>query len=213
MFYQNISSFDSTQLEKLNSACQSCDELTDVFGAIGNISKILSYVDNIEELVYKLAKAQVIAQRSNETAKILMSMQNSTSNVAFKSALDNMILICSNTVSEEAITYIFSTEMITSELSEYVLDGVWTDVLSHLNLYGFAVSAGQAAGKLLSGWLFSTDESVELYYSLCALYEFEDALKTALNSYEKAICHIIQTRTAQYLTKRIKCFCKRIFWG
>ena len=35
-------------------------------------------------------------------------------------------------------------------------------------------------------WLFSTEEDVELYYTLCALYEFEDTLKETLSSYESS---------------------------
>ncbi len=63
---------------------------------------------------------------------------------------------------------------------------IWKDVLQQFKLYGIAVSAGQAAGKLITHWLFSTDESIELYYSACALYELENVLKTALGSYENS---------------------------
>ncbi len=50
----------------------------------------------------------------------------------------------------------------------------------------YAISVGQAVGKALSGWLFSTDEDIEMYYNLCALYEFEDTLKIAMNTYERS---------------------------
>ena len=184
MFYQNVTTMTADQLESLNEACQSCEELTDVFGAIGNISKVLGYVDNVEELLYKLAKAQVIAETTNETAQILITMQMHTSNLAMSKAIDNMILVCSENTSEESVTASFTSDMVVGELLDYLLGEIWTGVLKHLNLYGYAVNAGQAAGKLLTGWLFGTDESVEMYYSACALYEFEDALRAALSYYE-----------------------------
>jgi hypothetical protein len=111
-------------------------------------------------------------------------MQMHTSNLAMSKAIDNMILVCSENTSEESVTASFTSDMVVGELLDYLLGEIWTGVLKHLNLYGYAVNAGQAAGKLLTGWLFGTDESVEMYYSACALYEFEDALRAALSYYE-----------------------------
>ncbi len=182
----NTNDMSLDEIEGLNKAMQSCEELNDVFGAIGNISNVLGYVDNIEELIIKMAKAQAIMESSNETAKILLTMKNNTSNSAFKEALSNMILICSEMVNENNVIDIFASDMIVSELGKFTLDTIWEKVVSHLNIYGYAVSAGQAAGKLLTGLLFGTDKSVELYYSICALYEFENCLKYALGTYERA---------------------------
>lgn len=181
-----LSDLTDDEFYALVDSFKSCEELSDVFGAIGNISKGLGYAKNVEELAYKLAKAQVIAQTSNETAKILITMKNNTSNLAMQHALDNMILICSNTVSEATINYILSSEMVVGETLDYVLGEVWGDVLKHLTTYGYAVQVGQALGKTFTHWLFSTDEDVEMYYSMCALYEFENSMKKAMNTYENS---------------------------
>ncbi len=144
----------------------------------------MGYVDNVEELIYKLAKASVIAKTVNETAKILLQMENYTTNWAMLGAIENMLLVCDEVVSEETVIAVFASEMVVGELAEYMLGEIWKGVLEHLDLYGFAIQAGQAAGKLLSHLLFSTDEVIETYYSLCALYEFENALKNAMKFYE-----------------------------
>ncbi len=191
---QDISTFIMTDLDALSSeefdklvdAFDSCEELEDIFGAIGSVTKVFGYVNTVEELIYKLAKAQVIAENANETAKILLAMKGDTSNEALKAALDNMILICEENASETTALEVFGSELAINELVKWSLDKSWDMVLDTLGLYGIAVSAGQAAGKTLVNWLFSTEEDVELYYTLCALYEFEDTLKETLSSYESS---------------------------
>ena len=192
-FSENIKSFKDTptsslttnELSKLNEALQSCEELTDVFKAIGGVEKVLGYVDNIEELFYKLAKVQSILENSNETVNILNMMKANTSNIAFSIAIDNMILALSEIATPEGVAALFASEVAASELLEYFLDEIWDVVLKNAGLAGFAIEAAQGAGKALTSWLFSTDESIEMYYSLCALYEFEDALKATMSTIEK----------------------------
>ncbi len=198
---KNIKKLSKTEIDKLNKQIQTCDELSEVFKAIGNISNLLGYVNNIEELIYKLAKTQVIIETSNESIKILNDMKNKTTNKALKNAIEGITLAYSKNLSQEFIIYVFSTEMMIEETLKYLLDTLWSDILASLGLSYLEI--GQAVGKLFSNLLFSTDENIEMYYTACALYEFEDILKEILSSYE---LDYINYKTYYNSTKFNECY-------
>ncbi len=178
----NLSEDDKAMLSQ---TLQTAEELTSVFEAIGKIETVIGYVNTVEELIDKLAKTEAIIDRIEQNKATLQNMKQSTTNSAFISAIDNMMLVCDEQLTFEQVKNYFVAETTARELSELVLKSVWKFVLKNLNGYGLALSAGQAGGKLMSNALFSTDENLELYYSLNALAEYEDAMKAALNIAEK----------------------------
>ncbi len=170
---------------KLAQTLQGASELSSVFDVIGKIDTVIGYVNTVEELIDKLAKTEAIIDRVKENKATLQNMKQNTTNSAFISAIDNMMLICDEHLTLEQVKNYFKAETTARELSEFMLKSVWNTVIKNLNGYGLAISAGQAGGKLMSNTLFSTDENLELYYSLNALAEYEDAMKAALDIAEK----------------------------
>ncbi|HIU57757.1 MAG TPA: hypothetical protein IAA61_08120, partial [Candidatus Ornithomonoglobus merdipullorum] len=183
---RSIKELDQSAQDTLKETISQSKYYEDVFGAVSDIGTLLTYADTVEEIVYKIAKAQVISENNNETAKILIRMKDSTTSPAMQYALTNMIAICSEVVSEESVIAMIVSNDGTDLILKESLDFVWDGVLDHLGTAGIAVSAGQAAGKILTDFLFSTDAEIEMYYELCALYDFEDVLKSALFSFESS---------------------------
>ncbi len=180
----NISQMSDSDLDKLSEALNSCDELQEVFGAIGNISTVLSYASNVEDLVYKLAKIEAISHLSNENAVILRKVAASTSDTSLSAACLELAAICSNQLSKQEIIALMSGDMVATEMANWALDEIWNEVVENLTGYGIAISVGQSMGKWASGILFSTDEQVETYYEMYALYNFEDEMRKAVSYYE-----------------------------
>ncbi len=135
---RNLSELTEEQYADLTKDLEMYDGLKNVFGAIGSVSKVLSYANTVEELVYKLAKAQVIMQRTDQTSKILMNMRANAKNNSMHMALDN---ICSDEVSEETVTAIFVAEKRIDELLKHTFNSIWGSVMKDCKLYGLTILA------------------------------------------------------------------------
>ena len=182
-----IKDIDEEKWENIQQALEECGEIKDIMGAIGNISTILDYASNIEDLLYKLAKIQVISQIANENAVILEQIVAGTGDLELKTACKEMIAICRKQLTQTEIIALMTGNMVATETVKWIFDRLWDGVLGSIcGEYGLSVQAGQAAGKWATGLLFSTDEQVETYYEMKALYKFEDELRKVLISCERA---------------------------
>ena len=182
----NLSKMDKNQIEKLGSALKSCDELKGVFKSISTISNVLDYATDVEDLIYKLCKASVIAKLGNEYADVLNAVSNSTNDQSMKYACAELASICSNMMTEEQIIALMSSELLATDLTEWVLGEIWNKVLENCTSYGLAIKVGQGLGKFFSKILFSTDKVIENYYEMDALYDFENILREVVKSYKSS---------------------------
>lgn len=71
-------------------------------------------------------------------------------------------------------------------LADEVLGEVWSAIVDQVTSYGLAIKAGQKLGKLAAEAFLSTDEMLESYFTMSALYEFEDCLRTCVQKYESS---------------------------
>lgn len=181
----NIASMTSEQKDLLVEGLLSCPELSEIFGAINNVENVLKYATKVEELVYKLAKVHVIRSMIDQYSDILLYISNNTDDRSLRVACDELAAICKDEIDESWIITALSSDMVATELSKYVLSKVWTGVVEKMTGYGIAVSVGQKLGKWTSHLLFSTDEEIETYYEMSALYDFEKELKKAISYYKK----------------------------
>ncbi len=182
----NLSTMDKNQIEKLGSALKSCDELKGVFKSISTISNVLEYATDVEDLIYKLCKASVIAKLGNEYADVLNAVSNRTNDQSMKYACTELASICNNMMTEEQIIALMSSELLATDLTEWALGEIWDKVLENCTSYGLAIKVGQGLGKFFSKILFSTDKVIENYYEMDALYDFENNLKEVVKSYKSS---------------------------
>ena len=182
----NLSKMDKNQIEKLGSALKSCDELKGVFKSISTISNVLDYATDVEDLIYKLCKASVIAKLGNEYADVLNAVSNRTNDQSMKYACTELASICSNMMTEEQIIALMSSELLATDLTEWALGEIWDKVLENCTSYGLAIKVGQGLGKFFSKILFSTDKVIENYYEMDALYDFENILREVVKSYKSS---------------------------
>ena len=80
---------------------------------------------------------------------------------------------------------IMTGEEVVTNVSKWVTDKIWDYVIDSLGACGIGITAGQAVGKWASGLLFSTDKTIETYYEMSALYNFDNAIRKVVKNYEQ----------------------------
>lgn len=187
-YYENywempIGKMEASKWENMQQAIGECEEIQDVMGAIGNIGKISKYASDVEDLLYKLAKAQTISQMSLEKAKVLENIAVNTQDEVLSAACLELATICKKQLTEGEMIALFTSELGATELANYALDELWEVFLDKVTGYGLSISAGQETGKWLTGLLFLTDKEVENFYEMSALYIFEYEMWKSVQNY------------------------------
>ena len=125
----NIASMSSEEKENLAEGLVQCDEFKEIFGAISDVSKVLSYASDVEELIYKLAKASVIMGMSEEYGDVLIQVASNTNDVSMQAACNELAAICHGEISETELLLILS--------SDKVSDGTLWEAQTALYFRGF----------------------------------------------------------------------------
>ena len=170
---------------KLVSGLESCGEFNDIFSAVNNVGKYVQYANDIETLVYRMAKIEAICGQSKEYAEVLRDMSKNTTDETLAAACDEMASICEGVMSAKLMDAIMTGEEVVTNVSKWVTDKIWDYVIDSLGACGIGVTAGQAVGKWASGLLFSTDKTIETYYEMSALYNFDNAIRKVVKKYER----------------------------
>ena len=170
---------------KLVSGLESCGEFNDIFSAVNNVGKYVQYANDIETLVYRMAKIEAICGQSKEYAEVLRDMSKNTTDETLAAACDEMASICDGVMSAKLMDAIMTGEEVVTNVSKWVTDKIWDYVIDSLGACGIGVTAGQAVGKWASGLLFSTDKTIETYYEMSALYNFDNAIRKVVKKYER----------------------------
>ena len=170
---------------KLVSGLESCGEFNDIFSAVNNVGKYVQYANDIETLVYRMAKIEAICGQSKEYAEVLRDMSKNTTDETLAAACDGMASICDGVMNVKLMDAIMTGEEVVTNVSKWVTDKIWDYVIDSLGACGIGVTAGQAVGKWASGLLFSTDKTIETYYEMSALYNFDNAIRKVVKNYEQ----------------------------
>ena len=170
---------------KLVSGLESCGEFNDIFSAVNNVGKYVQYANDIETLVYRMAKIEAICGQSKEYAEVLRDMSKNTTDETLAAACDEMASICDGVMNAKLMDAIMTGEEVVTNVSKWVTDKIWDYVIDSLGACGIGVTAGQAVGKWASGLLFSTDKTIETYYEMSALYNFDNAIRKVVKNYEQ----------------------------
>ena len=170
---------------KLVSGLESCGEFNDIFSAVNNVGKYVQYANDIETLVYRMAKIEAICGQSKEYADVLRDMSKNTTDETLAAACDDMASICDGVMNAKLMDAIMTGEEVVTNVSKWVTDKIWDYVIDSLGACGIGVTAGQAVGTWASGLLFSTDKTIETYYEMSALYNFDNAIRKVVKKYER----------------------------
>ena len=170
---------------KLVSGLESCGEFNDIFSAVNNVGKYVQYANDIETLVYRMAKIEAICGQSKEYADVLRDMSKNTTDETLVAACDEMASICDGVMNAKLMDAIMTGEEVVTNVSKWVTDKIWDYVIDSLGACGIGITAGQAVGKWASGLLFSTDKTIETYYEMSALYNFDNAIRKVVKEYER----------------------------
>ena len=170
---------------KLVSGLESCGEFNDIFSAVNNVGKYVQYANDIETLVYRMAKIEAICGQSKEYADVLRDMSKNTTDETLAAACDEMASICDGVMNAKLMDAIMTGEEVVTNVSKWVTDKIWDYVIDSLGACGIGITAGQAVGKWASGLLFSTDKTIETYYEMSALYNFDNAIRKVVKKYER----------------------------
>ena len=160
--------------------------LSDTFEFLGDFITILEVGTNVIDVIDKCAKIQTALVVYTEAGEILDDIASRTSDISLAMACQRFKLLFEKVIDEADLVAMFGVEDSLYVAMDKLVEDLWGMVLDVLTGCGFAVTIGQEMGKLASNMLFSTDALVESFYSMNALYEFEDCIRACVRSYENA---------------------------
>ena len=172
----------SSSFEKTYPEVKDVDKFVSVFNVIVKEGK------NIETAINNLAAYRESVGMTEHMKAVVADLYNNcdSSNVAMKAALFEINKACqSYTLAYSAALFDLtgtSLTLLCGEVVDTMVDGIMA-----ANPAGLSVMIGQAIGKGVANFLFSTDEICEQYHKMCCLYEFEELLgkvtKLEMNSF------------------------------
>ena len=164
------------------SKMQSIDEISGAIEFKDTLQKYIGYVTNVEDLVERICKIQILLNLPEESVSILKDVLSSTSDMAMSYALIEFAEICSGQLSEEAIIALFTSEKAVNVATKEVLSKTWETVLKSSPLK--PIYWGQQVGKHVSNVFLGTDKITDSYYSMQMLCNFQNILKEKVLRYE-----------------------------
>ncbi len=152
-------------------------EVSDVGKFVSIFSTIVKEGKNIETAINNLVAYVESVGMTEHMKAVVADLYNNcdSSNVAMKSALFEINKACqSYTLAYSAAIFDLASSSLTLLCGEVV--NAMCDGIMAANPAGLSVMIGQAIGKGVANFLFSTDEICEQYHKMCCLYEFEELL-------------------------------------
>ena len=155
-------------------------ELYDLIGKdIGYISDATKACKSVSDVIKTVSMYSKLAETSKATQQVLYDIYINCpdDNAAMKSAAKKVYEYTSNSLSKEILTLMESGEAVFSFGFDKIINKIWGKVLTAvLGEFGAGLLIGQAVGKSISNFLFSTDAVIDKYYAMNALVKFEDVI-------------------------------------
>lgn len=146
-----------------------CDNLKDLFSEFNDLQESIDKCKDIAEAIEKISKVKALSDKFDELIIIVTDISTNTNDPALKAACARLNAIMKDNVPDIIMKGAFIAESYVWDIVDDSFKAMWTVVVEDLSGAGFAVKAGQKAGKLLTGWFFSTDKDIECVYSIDAL--------------------------------------------
>ena len=188
--WKNYVNYNSKILQDTPITSDNADTILKEMKSMGNFSNALEYADtigdyldyavDIYDLFDKLTKVEVIAQMSSNYSYVLQSMSNNCNNMYLRSAINNMVLIFSESITTQEIQYIFASKTAMNSVYTEFMKQVKKQVINSLGMVGLAVDLAQSTGSAVANSWFGTEDAISDYYQMRSLYEIEDLLRNVL---------------------------------
>lgn len=171
------------QHEAIQALSGECDNLKRKSVNADTIFKIYEYSTGLIDFVNKVSALEEIAKLSGSVLLVLDALDDSCSAVThpeMKAALLEVKKVCNDNF-EKYMTFAIDGAVTGAAIvSSDVIDGMWQGVLATSGCgFGTGAVIGYAVGKAISNFCFSTDATIEQYYALCAMAEFQDVMISA----------------------------------
>lgn len=189
---------EMTQAEQIKVIDDFSSAFKKTFPAVSDFGKFVSVFSTIvkegkalETAINHLA-AYTESVGMNEYMKAVVSdlyKNCDSSNTAMKSALFEINSACQSYELAYTASIFDAASSSLSIVCEKVVNTMFDGIMA-ANPAGLSVMIGQAIGKGVANFLFSTDAICEQYYKMCCLYEFEELLgkvtKLEMNSFSNS---------------------------
>ena len=212
----SISDFSPEQMDKLLNEIGELKSSQSFYDATGkNISVIKDATkacNTLYDLIKTISTYSQIANLNKATETVLKEIyDNAPQGTPMKAAAKKVYEICSEQMTQAMFAQIETGEALFNIGFEAVVGKLWDVALKGIfNMFGIdgglltGMKIGQAVGKTLSNYCFSTDKTIEQYYVLDAVVQFEDVMVNTVNSLASKFKQGESVESADALVKTVE---------
>ena len=193
----NVADLTDSQYTNLMEQIAQTKDAKGLYDAIGNdigyISDATKLCKTVADIVKTVSMYSTLNESSKATETVLKTICDNcpTDNAAMFSASQKVYEYVTGALTENMITMMESGEAVFSTAFDEIVGKLWSAALTTtLGSFGTGVLIGQAVGKAISNFAFSTDDTIDKYYAMSALVQFEDVIIDSVNdlidSYENS---------------------------
>jgi len=178
---------EKEQFEICEAAVKKCKSLNKIADYADDITDLIGTTVTVIEFAQKLAALEQIAEADQYVCEVLEALDNNCplSNVALKTAINEIKTVCSSAMDKAMVMIIDSVALGTEIVAKDGIKLLWTEVItSSFPSIGTGILIGQVIGTGLSNFLFSTDATIEKYYVMKCMVEFEDVMVSVVKQME-----------------------------
>ncbi len=183
----NIQDLPTDQFENLVKEMQDIDELASFYekvsgnGGVDFVMKILKTSKTLYDASATMAGYSFLVDATEATCDVLYEIYMNAincGNYELYSAAKKVYNFMVEGTDTSLLEMMNSAKCLSGIIGDELLGTLWKDVLELIPTGGFltGVFVGQAIGNAVSNFVFSTDATIDQYYAMNALVEFEDVM-------------------------------------
>lgn len=184
----NVDELTHSQYNDLMEQIVQTKEVKDLYNAVGNDIGYISDATKLCKTVSDIVKTVSMYSEINETSKATQAVLKSicdncpTDNAAIHSASQKVYEYVTGALTENMLTMMECGEAVFSTAFDEIVGKLWSAALTTtLGSFGTGVLIGQAVGKAIGNFAFSTDATIDKYYAMNALVQFEDIIVSCVS--------------------------------
>ena len=181
----DMSDSEFSDLLKNIAQTEDAKKLYDAVGKdIGYISDATKLCKTVDDVVKTISMYSLLNDTSKATEIVLKTILGNcpADNMAMRSATEKVYLYVTDSLTDSMLAMMETGEAILSVGYEKIIGQLWERALSSaLGSFGTGLLIGQAVGTAISNFAFSTDDTIDKYYAMNALVQFEDVIVASVN--------------------------------
>lgn len=183
----NIGDLTDSQYADLMEQIAQTEDAKGLYDAIGKdigyISDATKLCKTVADIVKTVSMYSTLNETSKATEAVLKTICDNcpTDNAAMLSASKKVYEYITGALTENMIIMMEGGEAVFSTAFDEIVGKLWSAALTTaLGSFGTGVLIGQAVGKAISNFAFSTDATIDKYYAMNALVQFEDVIVSSV---------------------------------